>query len=235
MKLPTIETPTYNLVLPSTGKQINYRPFLVKEEKILLIAQQTDDINQNLKALGEIVEACTFGAVTFDSMSPTDLEYVFLQLRAKSVGETADINVKCEKCEKDNPVNVNIENVKVDQGEKMDSKIMLTESVGVIMKPLTTSDISNIAEIIDDPIKQITATTIAAIESIFDDDNVYPMQDATVEDSETFINSLNRSQMSKIEAWIENMPKLALDVEFKCNECNHKNKIKLQGIQSFLE
>lgn len=235
MKLPTIETPKYALTLPSTGKTVEYRPFLVKEEKILLIAQQSQDAAHSISALKDVVQNCTFGSIDISALAPVDLEYVFLQVRAKSVGEIAEVNIACKHCETPNPVSINLEEIIVEIPKKISNKIKLTPEIGVVTKPISTSDIEKISSLEGETDKQLTATIIASLESIFDADNVYPMADVSFEEADKFINSLNREQMSKIEKSIENSAKLKYDVKFTCTSCKKDNETTLEGLQSFFE
>ena len=235
INLPTIETPKYACSLPSTGKTIEYRPFLVKEEKILLIAQQSEDTQQSIRALKDVVRNCTFESLDIEALAPIDLEYIFLQVRAKSVGEVAEVNIKCEHCETPNPLEINLEKIIVEQPDALEKKIMLTSDIGIVPKQISTADIEKISALENDADKQLTATIVASIESIFDSEQVYPMAEVGFDEAEKFINSLNREQMSKIEDAIANVPKLKYDVEFKCTSCKKKNKTTLEGLQSFFE
>ena len=236
MALPTITTPKYQLKLPSTGESITYRPFLVKEEKILLIAQETKDPKQMMGAMRDIISACTFDKVKTSEITTFDLEYIFLKLRAKSVGENADIKVQCQKCEEYNPISINLDDIKVDVPENKSSTVMLTDSIGVTLKYITALKMEKITAMIEkDQMAVINELIINSIETIFDDNNVYPAIDSTPAELTQFIESLNRQQMEKIESFIGNAPKLQHTCEFKCHKCEEDNSIVLQGIQSFFE
>ena len=234
MHLPKIETPKYNLVIPSTKKKLSFRPFLVKEEKILLLAQQSDNEEDQLEAVKSIIESCTFDKIKADDLTSYDIEYLFLQLRAKSVGESADVNIKCSKCGSSTPVNINLAEIDIKYpNKKIDNRIQLTDAIGVVVKNLSTADITKLGKLGDDQVQLLNDTIAATIESVFDADNVYPMDDASPTEKEEFINSLSRGQMEKIEEFISNVPKLQEEVTFKCLSCGEKNKIMLEGLQSF--
>jgi len=234
--LPKLETPKYSLTVPSTKKTIDYRPFLVKEEKVLLIAQQSEDEAEIFNAIKDIIESCTFNKIKANDLTNYDIEYIFLKLRSKSVGETSDVNIKCSACDRINPISINLEEIEITYpSKKVDNKIMLTDSIGIIAKPLNNSDISNISKNQDDQGVLLTLTLAASIESIFDDENVYPMSDASQSEVEEFINSLNRSQIEKIEEYISNVPKLQKEIKFTCMHCKEKNALMLEGVQSFFE
>ena len=229
MPLPTLNTPKYQTIVPSTGKEIEYRPFLVKEEKILLIAQESKSNKEILRAMKDIISACTFGAVNADDCTMYDIEYLFLQLRAKSVGEIANVQIRCSKCNEYVPVEINLEDVQVVfPKKKIETKIQLTDSVGLTLKPVTFKVAQTIKTDND-----ITGAIASVIDTIYDENNVYTLADATAKEIDEFINSLNRKQLEKIQEFIENQPQLQHMVEFECNKCGHKNKHVLKGIQSF--
>lgn len=235
MALPTIESPKYSVRLPSTGKTIEYRPFLVKEEKVLLIAQESGSPREMIGAMKDIIKACTFNKVDPNTLTSYDLEFMFLKLRAKSVGETSTIRIKCEKCETFTPVDVDIDSVNLDVPSGP-VNIMLTDTVGITMRHIRVKDMASLTDN-KDPGDLITDTVIASIESIFDETQVYPTDTEKKEELVKFVNSLNRAQMKEIEAYIANTPKVSCDVTFKCcgAECDHENKVSLTGIQSFFD
>jgi hypothetical protein len=234
MPLPILETPKYSLSIPSTNQTVEYRPFLVKEEKILLIAQESNDESNILSALKEIVKACTFNTVDPNSLTSFDLEYIFLRLRSKSVGEISEIRCKCEKCESLTDVSVNLDEVNITKlPEANDNVIMLTDSIGVTLKYLSINDLNKLNLTNKHQADTIIETVVAMIESIFDDKGVYKASQSTHEELITFISSLNRAQMSKIETYISNLPKLEHTVNFKCISCKHENSVTLSGTQAF--
>jgi hypothetical protein len=236
MALPILESPKYTLTIPSTKKSVEYRPFLVKEEKILMLAQQSNDQKQIMSSIESVVEACTFGTVKAKQLTSFDLEYIFLKLRAKSVGEISDIRCKCEKCEEYTEVSVNIDEIEVTwPTEKVDSKVMLTDKIGVVLRHILVGDMSSIVTTEDVTVETVTDMIIASIESIFDESAVYPSDQSTHKELLEFVNSLSRSQLTKIEKFIENAPKLQHAVEFTCKPCGHANNFILTGAQAFFE
>ena len=234
MPLPILETPKYSLTIPSTNQTVEYRPFLVKEEKVLLIAQESNDEKQILSALKEIVKACTFNTVDPNALTSFDLEYIFLRLRSKSVGEISEIRCKCEKCESLTDVSINLDEVNITKLPEVDSNtIMLTDSIGVTLKYLSINDLNKLNLGNKHQADTIIETIVAMIESIFDEKGVYKASQSTHEELVTFISSLNRAQMSKIEKYISNLPKLEHTVNFKCVSCKHENSVTLSGTQAF--
>lgn len=235
MKLPTLSTPKYSLKVPSTGQIVEYRPFLVKEEKILMIAQESGRPEDITQAMLDIIKTCTYDVIEPRNLTSFDLEYIFVKLRAKSVGEDVEIGLKCEHCQGLNHVNVNLEQVQLVGETKLPSKIMLTDKIGIVPKFISMNDVEQINKHADDKTKTLILTISACINTIFDESGVYPTADASYEEIDAFISSLNRQQLNKIESLIENMPKFEKDIEFKCTHCGEANTHKLAGIQSFFE
>lgn len=235
MSLPILVTPKYTLTIPSTGKTITFRSFLVKEEKILLIAQESGNNEEIISAMKNIISACTFSAVDPDSLASFDLEYIFLKLRSKSVGEIAELSCKCSKCEAFTKTTLNLEEIKFDLDPKKDKIIMLTEKIGINMKYIQVRDMTVLMNENRDRGDMITDVVIASIASIFDENGVYPSEQTSREEMDTFINSLNRQQMNLIETFIAEAPKLTHKIKFVCKSCKEENIIELSGAQSFFE
>jgi phage FluMu protein Com len=145
MNLPKIETPKYQLTIPSTKKEVSYRPFLVKEEKILLIAQEAGEEADLLMAMKDVVTSCTSGEVNVSELASFDLEYIFLKLRAKSVGEEAELGIKCDECEEVNKVTVNLDTIEVTEGTPLPKKIQLTDTIGIVPQYIKVHDLIKIS------------------------------------------------------------------------------------------
>mgnify|MGYP000423775387 CR=1 FL=1 len=232
MPLPKIETPTYELTVPSTEELIEYRPFLVKEEKILLIAQESGEAKDIIRALKQIVSSCTFNKVSPDDLAPYDLEYIFLQLRSKSIGETSEFSVKCEACGEFNKVEVDLSTIEVTFPlNKDENVIQLTDQIGVVLQPIHLDKIEDI----DNTASDFTKIIALSIDSIFDSENVYKSTDVSEKELIEFVESLSRSQVSKIEYFLENQPYLSKQVDFVCKSCGTKNTITLKGLDAFFE
>lgn len=234
MPLPTLDTPKFELRLPSTGKMIEYRPFLVKEEKILLIAQESGNNRDMISAMKDIVKACTFDKVNPNDLTSYDLEFIFLKLRARSVGETSNVKIKCEKCEAYNEVAINLDEVDLSEIPEKPVTIMLNDKVGITMRHIRVRDLASIADEKKDSSEKIIDTVIASIENIFDENGVYPTDESKKDELTAFVNSLNRKvHMKAIEDFIATTPKVSCIAEFKCKHCEAENKIALAGLQSF--
>lgn len=232
MALPVQTSPVYKLTIPSTKKKITFRPFLVKEEKALLLAEQSEEISFMVETLKKIIADCTFNKVDVESLAVFDLEYILTKLRAKSIGEIADVNVICEKCKKPNSLKVDISNLEVTRFPDHTNKIALFDSVGVVMS-YPKIDILNDLSKNSSETDNVFNAAIECIDYIYDAEMIYHSKDQTKEELNKFIDNLNREQFSKIEKFFETMPILEVPVEYKCVHCEHINKKKIEGIQNF--
>ena len=232
MNLPKLETPKYQLTVPSTKKEVNFRPFLVKEEKILLIAQESDEESAYIKAMRDIVNSCTFGEIEIKDLTSFDLEYIFLKLRAKSVGEDVELIIKCSECDEENVIKINLDDIPVTEAEPLPNKIALTDSIGIVPQHVKVDSLIKISNIKDEG-EILTQTLAATIKSIYDETNVYPISEASDKDVKDFIDSLNREQLEKIEAVTNSTPRVEKTISFKCTKCGAENKQILSGIDSF--
>ena len=238
MALPKLNVPVYEAILPSTEKVIKYRPFLVKEEKILLTALEADDTKALSGAVKQIVNNCVQGELDVDKLPTFDIEYLFLRLRAKSVGEKVTIGLKpygCSKnknslCENTTEVEINLEEVKVDKNNAPSSKIMLDDKIGIKMK---YPDIDTI---------NLSGTTSEAagmdvirgcVDMIFTGEDTHERDSFTDEELDEFIDSLNSQQFKLIKDFFDNMPVLKHTVKYKCETCGEKKETTLQGLNSF--
>jgi hypothetical protein len=232
MALPVIDTPKYTAKIPSTGKTVAYRPYLVKEEKILMIALESENQDQILTAVKDIIHACTYEKVDVDQLAAFDLEYIFLKLRSKSVGETSTVGLKCSHCETSNSVEIPVDSIEVTMPVESNSSIMLTDRVGIKLRYPTVKDIQKLASM-KDGVDQMMRTVVMCIDSIFDDDKVYPARDSTPKELEAFIDSLNSEQFKKIQKFFESMPSLKHDVKYTCTNCGTVNEFELKGLANF--
>lgn len=230
MALPTLQTSKYKTTIPSTGKSIEFRPFLVKEEKILMIAQESEDTSMILNAMKDIVKNCTFEKVDVDELASYDLEYLFLQLRAKSVGEIIDLQVKCDKCGELNQLQVNLEEVEIKKPTKeVDNKVILENNIGITLKPISVKDVDGISDKVED----FTKTLSLCIDTIFDDNNVYNVKDVSPSELETFVESMSHKHLLMIDEFMKNQPSIIYNGEYTCHSCKKKNTFTLEGLQDF--
>ena len=231
MPLPTLETTKYITTIPSMGKEVEYRPFLVKEEKLLMVAQESEDETQILNAMKDIVSACTFNKVKPEDCTLYDIEYLFLQLRIKSIGESSVLNLRCEKCGEYTPVTIDLSKIKVVfPKKKVDPTIKLNDTVGVTLKPLTLKSSEKVKGTDEEIFNQ---AIIESIDTIFDEDNVYDAKDSTEKEMIEFIDSMSHDNLEAIQEYISSQPELKHTIKFKCKHDGHENKVELKGIASF--
>ena len=245
MGLPTIAVPEYTLTIPSTKKEIKYRPFLVKEEKILLLAMETEDQKQIINATKTIIKNCVFGDIDVDTLATFDIEYIFLQLRGKAKGEDIELKYKCPKCENDIAVTVNTDEVQVLFKDDHTDNIKLTEHLGVIMKYPNIDSQLKIAEHEEKDRPEIEAlfdTIVDSIDCIYDNDTTYASKDHTEKEMTDFLESLTDKQFQKISKFFETMPAIRHQVKLVCTgktkgknkkSCVYTEEITLEGLNSF--
>ena len=233
MALPIVEVPKYSVTIPSTGESVVYRPYLVKEEKILMIAMESENQEQVLRAVKEIIAACTFNKVNVDTLAMFDLEYIFLNLRAKSVGEMSKIGLKCSECQTTNDVEIHLDTLKVTMPEEDYSTVMITDKIGVKLRYPTVKDATTIAKVDLTGADAAIRTIIACIDNIFDDERVYPAKDHTPKELEQFVDSLNAEQFGRMQKFFESMPSLEETVKYDCVNCGHHNELTIKGLANF--
>jgi hypothetical protein len=239
MALPILEAPTYITVLPSNqGKKnapkLKFRPFLVAEEKILLMAQESGDPVQMMQAMKDVVRACTFGAIDPNALTTFDLEFIFLKLRIKSVGETASIILTCADCKMPIDIDVALDEVTVDHLPVIKAPIVqLTPNVGITLRYLTVADVAVLSDESMSKTDAITHAVACSIETIFDGANVHRPTNTPHAEMIAFIDSLSRAQMTEIESFIASTPKLSHVVKCECPKCKIEISRTLQGIQDF--
>ncbi len=229
MPLPVLETPKYSLVVPSTKKKIQYRPFLVKEEKILMIAQEAEDEGQILNAIRDIIVSCTFDKFDPNKNTSYDMEYIFLKLRSKSVGEKIELSIQCNECSTPNNVTVNLNDVQIKYPEKEPSStIELTKDVGITLKPISMNEAIEVQK--DTTLER---SIRAVIDTVYDSSNVYQLENFTDQEVVDFIDSFSHSSLEKIEEYILSQPILEHTIKFKCSNCGTENEEVLSGLESF--
>ena len=235
MALPKLNTITYNLNLPSTGDTVKFRPFLVKEQKALMIAQESEDDKQIQNAFAQIINDCTFGELDAYNLPMFDIEYVFLQLRGKSVGEKVQLNVLCPDDEKTRvDVEINLKDVDIQMVEDHTNIIQLTDNVSVIMKYPTLSDMEGFAGAGDSSqVSSVFSMMKRCIHEVRDGETVYNKVDITEKELDDFIESMSTENFENFSAFFETMPKLQHMVIVKNPKTKKKNEILIEGLQSF--
>tara|TARA_Y100000310_G_scaffold314867_1_gene364686 strand:+ start:436 stop:1140 length:705 start_codon:yes stop_codon:yes gene_type:complete len=232
MTLPKIATPTYELEIPSSKEKITYRPFLVKEEKLLLLAMETEKEEDIISAVKTIIDNCTFEKVNIEDLPLFDIEYIFLNVRAKSVGEVINLKLLCEDDgETYTDVEINIDDIHVDFQDNHSTDIKLNDDITVIMSypqydmMIGTGDTNNT--------KFVFNIIRKSVAQIVDGETIYERADFTDKELDEFIESLNTKQFADIQNFFETMPRLRHEVKFKNPKTKKVNKITLEGMQSF--
>ena len=235
MALPRIDVPTYELIIPSTDEKIKFRPFLVKEEKILLIAMESGKNEDIIQAVKQIVSECTFNTLKLGDMPMFDVEYIFLQIRSKSVGEVSNLKLLCPDDKKTYAdVELNLTEVKVQVGEDHTNKIKLDKGMGMIMTYPTIDSFR------DSGIRDINASNMLEVISscvlqIYEEEGkkTYDSKDQTQKELIEFVESLNTKQFKDVQNFFETMPKLKHEITIKNPKTKKESKITLTGLNDF--
>ena len=235
MALPKLNTPTYELEVPSTDEKIKYRPFLVKEEKILLMAMESKDNAQIINAVKDIVSSCTFEKLNVATMPMFDMEFIFLNIRAKSVGEVSKLKILCPDDKKTYAsVELDLTKVEVQVGDEHSNKIELTDDMGMIMtyptidsfleSGIETVNANNMLDIIGNCVLQIYEQK---------GEKVYQAKDQTKKELTEFIESMNSGQFKKLQSFFDTMPKLTHTIQVKNPKTKKTSDVKLTGLNDF--
>ena len=232
MALPKLATAKYELTLPSTGKKIEYRPFLVKEEKILLTAQSTGEDADMLRAVEQIIENCTFGELKVGELPFFDIEYVFIKLRSKSIGEVATVNLLCpDDGETRVEVDINLDEVECVRDVTHNAEIQLTEEVGIKLDYPRIDSIASMAQVSDS--EAGFAIVKQCISQIYDKENVYAKSDMDSKELDEFIDSLSHGQFEKVQEFFDTMPKVKHAVKVKHPNTGIESEVVVEGMQNF--
>ena len=234
MALPKLNTPTYELQLPSTGEILKYRPFLVKEQKLLLIAQESGEEKQIANAMGELVNSCTFGKVNAKSAPMFDIEYLFLRIRGKSVGEKVKLNLICPDDGKTTvPYELNLEDVECQVQDDHSNEIQINEDIKIVFRYPLLNDLQNVKASAGDAEKTFNFME-CCIDSIHSGDDVFQRIDIKDKEISDFIEQFTNEQFEKITQFFNTIPKLRHVVKVTNPKTKKKNEILLEGLESFL-
>ena len=237
MPLPKVNTPTYELVLPSTGKKVKYRPFLVREEKILIMALETEDIKQITQAVVDILTECILTkGIKFEDLSTFDIEYLFLNIRAKSVGETVEVNLICPDDNKTSvTVAIDIDSIKVKKNRKHKNIVKLDDNLSLKLKYPSLDQFigSNFESKDDQSIKSTLKVITSCIDVIYSEEESWVGSDSTEKELEEFIDQLNTKQFQLIEEFFNTMPKLSHPVKVKNPTTGVESTVILEGLAAF--
>lgn len=216
------------LTLPVSGEKIKYRPFVIKEQKALLLAQESKDADTVLETIKAVISACTDGTLEFTKVPTADLAYFFLQLRIASVGPEVKFSIPCTACGEDNIINMSLNDVSVD-ASNVKTEIKITDAVGIKFRLPTVDD----ALVTDDSDSKSIKLLYTLIDYIYDDDSVYQKSDYTEEEFRDWIENLNDSQVAKIQEFVSSIPTLKHELKFNCSSCNVEQSRLLEGLHNF--
>jgi hypothetical protein len=242
MALPKIDVPIYVLELPLSKKKVRYRSFLVKEEKILLMAMESDDEKTVMESIKQIVNNCILDDLDVDTLPITDLEFVFLNLRARSVGEIVNLQYKCNNkvegaegeekvCNNVVQVDINLLEVKPEFNVKNNKKIELSNELGVVMRYPDFKVVESLEGTTDT--EKIMKIVSSCIDYIYDKENIYYRKDIEEKELVEFIDSMSREQFLKVQEFFDTLPKIKKEVDFKCNKCGYEENFVVEGLQNF--
>ncbi len=239
--LPKIDVPIYEITLPLLQKKIKIRPFLVKEEKILLMAMEANDDNATLLAIKQIVNNCCIEKIDVDSLPILDLEYIFLQLRARSIGEIIELQYRCnndvtneeetKKCNSIVKLEFNALEIEPTVDENHNKKIQLTPNLGVVMKYPDFKIMTKMEGLSET--EMLSKMITGCIDYVYDNEQIYYAKDTKEEELIDFIDSLTREQFAKVQDFFDTIPKIKKTLNFNCGKCGYQEDVVLEGIQGF--
>lgn len=240
--LPKLDVPIYEVKLLSSGKVIRFRPFLVKEQKLFLMASESDDAKETINVIKQVLRNCILDDISIDELPTFDLEWLFMHLRARSVEEVVDLKYKCnntvknEKGEEDRCTGVvnfkmNLLEIEPTRHPEHTNKIQLTENLGVCLKYPSFEMIQKYESLSEANI--MSKVLVDCIDYLYDKEQVYYAKDNTKEELDEFVDNLQQKDLEKIKHFFETMPEIKKNVNFKCPKCTYEENIEIKGIQNF--
>jgi phage FluMu protein Com len=234
MALPKLNTsPKYEIIIPSIQHKVRFRPYLVKEEKVLMMAMESQDQRQILNAVVDTIMACIDEPIQRSKLTTFDVEYLFTQIRSKSVGEVAAVGIKCSECKHQNKVEIKLDELKIDV-PKIENTFEIQKGISIKMRWPIYDSMMNMAAAKNESMTQQTFDLIAeCIDSVITNDEIISLKDEPKEEVQNFLESLSSAAFSKIKNFIDNMPRMKYHAHFHCEKCKHENDAKLEGINDF--
>jgi hypothetical protein len=226
--LPTISAPTLVVELPISKIKVKYRPFVIKEQKALLLAQESKDADTVLETIKSVLESCTSGTLDFSKIPTADLAYFFVQIRIASVGPEVKFQDVCEKCENELVLSMSLSDVSIDTTD-IKTNVKITNDVGIIFRLPTVTDVFDLSDSDDRSTKML----YTLIESVYDADSVYEKSDYTEEEFVAWIENMNEVQVSAIKEFVDSIPELSHTLKFTCSNCGHEQSRTLEGLHNF--
>jgi hypothetical protein len=240
--LPKLDVPIYSVNLISTGKPVRFRPFLVKEQKLFLMVSESNDPNEMINVIRQVLKNCVLDEIDIDSLPTFDLEFLFMNLRARSVEEIVELRYKCNNTVKNESgeekqcnglveYKLNILEIEPTKNPEHKNKIQITENLGICFKYPTFEMIQKYEKLSENEV--MIRILIDCIDFIYDKEQVYYAKDTPVKELEEFVDSLQQKDLEKFKQFFDTMPEIKKDVHFKCPKCSYEEDIEIKGIQSF--
>lgn len=240
--LPKLDVPTYEVDLISTGKPIRFRPFLVKEQKLFLMASESDDAKETVQVIRQVLKNCIIDDIDVDSLPTFDLEWLFINLRARSVEEIVNLRYKCNNNVKDEEgkdvkcsgyveFDVNLLDIEPSKNPEHTNKVQITENLGVMLKYPTFEMVQKYEGLEENDL--MTNVLVDCIDYIYDKEQMYYAKDTTREELIEFVDNLQQKDLEKIKLFFDTIPEVKKDVTFECPKCKYKEEIAIKGIQNF--
>ena len=240
--LPKLDVPIYEIKLISSGKHVRFRPFLVKEQKLFLMASESEDSNEMISVIRQVLKNCVIDEIDIDNLPTFDLEYLFMNLRARSVEEIVDLRYKCNNMIKNEDgeekqctgvveFKLNILEIEPTKNENHKNKVQITENLGICFKYPTFDMIQKYEKMNENEV--MIRILVDCIDYIYDKEQIYYAKDSKKEELEEFVDNLQQKDLEKFKDFFDTMPEIKKDVHFKCPKCEYEEDITIKGMQSF--
>ena len=240
--LPKLDVPMYSVNLVSTGKPVRFRPFLVREQKLFLMAAESEDGSEMINTIRQVLKNCVLDEIDIDSLPTFDLEYLFMNLRARSVEEVVELNYKCNNRVKGDDgeektcngvvnLKVNILEIEPTKNPKHENKVKITDKLGIVFKYPTFEMFQKYEKMSENEV--MMNILVDCIDYIFDDEQVYYAKDTPKKELEEFVDNLQQKDLEKFKKFFDTMPEIKKDIHFKCPKCTYEEDITIKGMQSF--
>ena len=226
MALPTIAVPTFDVEVYSTKQKVSMRPFLVKEEKILILAAESNQRADMVRAMQQVINSCSDGKIDAEKLPFFDIQNIFIKLRSQSIGKDSEFNLICGECGHKTPTILDLDTIELQISPDHKNKIMITPDVGIIMKYPT-------AEVLVDDDLPIFDLVVSCVDKVFTQDEIHDAKDQTTEEIVTFIEGLTNEQFEKIVEFFVTAPKIFHNIEYTCSKCETENTVVVDGVENF--
>jgi len=226
MALPTLSVPTFDVEIYSTKQKVKMRPFLVKEEKLLILAAESNQRADMIRAMQEVINSCSSGNIDAEKLPFFDLQNIFIKLRSQSIGKESEFNLICGECGHKTPTTLDLENIDLRTSPNHTNKIMLTDDIGVVMKYPT-------AEVLINENQPVFDLVVSCVDKVFTTDEIHDAADQSYEEICEFIDGLTSDQFDKIVEFFETAPKILHTIEYTCPNCQTENTVVVDGVENF--